>query len=246
MVKKEIIISGLKVSYLASASFNPDQAVVFLPGWKSPVDLFCSIMGDTPNLLAINLPGWGGSEKPQDTWGLADYSSFVREFLQKLGINKPILIGHSVSGAIAVELLASGFPAKKLIIISGAIIREKSIRKQAVFIGAKIFRFFFPFISKRWRQRLAGKALSPDYVQAGELEDIYKRLISEDRKESFSRLSLPIILIWGQDDQDTPYVQAERLQGLQKSAILETISGAGHYCFLDQPQKFRTLISRYL
>ncbi len=246
MIKKEIIISGLKVSYLISADFNPNQAIVFLPGWKSPVDLFCSIMGDTPNLLAVNLPGWGGSEKAKATWGLKEYAVFVKEFLQRLGINKPVLIGHSIGGTIAVEYLSQGGEAQKLIIISGAIIREKSVKVKALMMGAKIFRFCLPFINKKWRARLAGQTLSPDYVQAGELEEVYKKVIGEDRQEVFSRLKLPIILIWGRDDKDTPYAQAEKLSSLQPLAILEPIIGAGHYCFLDQPQKFREAIIKFL
>ncbi|MCX6794660.1 MAG: alpha/beta hydrolase [Candidatus Falkowbacteria bacterium] len=246
MVKKEIIISGLKINYLVSPGFNQDQAVVFLPGWKSPVNLFCSVMGDIPNLLAVNLPGWGGSDRPSGNWGLVEYSGFIREFLQKLGIDKPILIGHSIGGAIAVDYLAAGGQAKKLIIISGAIIRERSGQTRIMFVGAKIFRFLFPFINKCFRQRLAGKVLSPDYVQAGELEGTYKRLISEDRKNLFTKLSLPIILIWGRNDQDTPYAQAEQLKVLQSQAILEAVPNAGHYCFLDRPNKFREIIFKFL
>ena len=246
MIKKEIIISGLKVNYSVSSDFNPDKAVVFLPGWKSPVDLFCSIMGDIPNLLAINLPGWGGSDKPKENWGLAEYSKFVQEFLARLNINQPILIGHSVGGAIAVEYSGSGNGVKKLIIIDGAIIREKSAKTKSIFLGAKIFRFLFPFINKHWRKRLAGKAFSPDYAQAGEMEDIYKRLIAEDGQKVFSKLSLPIILIWGRDDKDTPYALAERLKNLQPCAILEAIPSAGHYCFLDQPEEFRKIIFKFL
>jgi pimeloyl-ACP methyl ester carboxylesterase len=246
MIKKEIIIFGLKVNYLVSSNFNPDKAVVFLPGWKSPVDLFCSIAGDTPNLIALNLPGWGGSEKPGEVWGLREYAKFVTEFLNKLQIRQPVLIGHSVGSAIAVEYLSSGGLAKKLIIISGAIIRERSRKVRIIQKGAKIFRLIFPFVNKKWRQRLAGQTLSPDYIQAGELEGIYKRLISEDRQDAFSKLDLPIVLIWGRDDQDTPYVQAEKLKILQPPAILEAISTAGHYCFLDQPLEFKKIISRYL
>jgi pimeloyl-ACP methyl ester carboxylesterase len=246
MIKKEVIILGLKVNYLISPDFNPDTAIVFLPGWKSPVDLFCKIMGDMPNLIALNLPGWGGSEKPRETWGVTEYAKFVQEFLKKLAINQPVLIGHSVSGAIATEYLNNGGSAKRLIIIDGAIIRERLGRSQRLFIAAKIFRFFFPFVNKRWRQRLAGKSLSPDYVQAGEMEDIYRRLISEDRQEAFSKLKLPLTLIWGRDDRDTPYSYAERLKNLNSRATLETISEAGHYCFLDQPEEFKKILSKLL
>jgi len=246
MIKREAIISGLRVTYLISSEFNPEKALVFLPGWKSPVDLFCKIIGDIPNLLAINLPGWGGSEIPQGTWGLIEYAKLVQEFLQKLEINNPILIGHSVGGAVAVEYLNNGGRAKKLILIGGAIIRERLGRSQILFLAAKTFRFLFPFVNKKWRQRLAGKSLSVDYIEAGEMEDIYKRLISEDKQEAFSKLDLPTILIWGKNDKATPYSQAERLKNLNSQVILETITEAGHYCFLDKPVEFRKIFFKYL
>ncbi|MFA6514506.1 MAG: alpha/beta hydrolase [Patescibacteria group bacterium] len=246
MIKKEIIISGLKVNYLISSDFNSEKALVFLPGWKSSVDLFCGIAGDIPNLLAINLPGWGGSEMPPETWGLTEYSKFVQEFLQKLEIIPAILIGHSVGGAIAVEYLSFGGKSQKLILLGGAIIRERLGRSQLMFIGAKIFRFLFPFVNKKMRKRLAGKSLSPDYVEAGEMEEIYKRLISEDRQEVFSNLNLPIVLIWGEDDAATPYNQAKRLKNLNSQTILETISQAGHYAFLDKSDEFRKILFKYL
>ena len=246
MIKKEIIVSGLKINYLVSPDFNPEKASVFLPGWKSPVDLFCGVMGDIPNLLAINLPGWGGSEMPYETWGLAEYAKLVKDILQKLEISNPILIGHSVGGAIAVECSSNDLKAKKLIIIGGAIIRERLVRAQLMFIGAKVFRFLFPFINKKMRQRIAGKSLSPDYIEAGEMEEIYKCLIDEDRQEEFSKLDLPITLIWGQNDKATPYNQAERLRDLNKQAILETIPSAGHYCFLDKPEEFRRILFKFL
>jgi pimeloyl-ACP methyl ester carboxylesterase len=246
MIKKEIIVSGLKISYSISQGFNASRAVVFLSGWKSPVDLFCSVMGNTPNLLAINLPGWGGSEAPKETWGLVEYAKLVKAVLQRLEVVSPILIGHSVGGAVAVEYLSSGEKAQKIILLGGAIIRERLGRSQLMFIGAKVFRLLFPFINKKMRKRLAGKSLSPDYMEAGEMEEIYKRLISEDRQEAYLRLNLPIILIWGEDDKATPYYQAEKLKVLNDKAILEIIPQAGHYAFLDKPDEFRKIFFKYL
>ncbi len=246
MIRKEIIISGLKISYLISPDFNLNQAIVFLPGWKSPVDLFCKTMGDLPNLVAINLPGWGGSDKPKEVWGLKEYAKFVQEFSKKLNINNPIIIGHSIGGAIAVEYLNGDNRAKKLIIIGGAIIREKSAKLKLLFLGAKTFRLLFPFINKKVRQRLIGKNLSPDYLQAGEMEEIYKRLINEDRQIAFSKLNLPVTLIWGKDDKDTPLSYADRLAESNQLASLEVINDAGHYCFLDKPEEFRKILFKYL
>lgn len=246
MLKKELVIKGLKIVYAVSPSFDVNRAVVFLPGWRSPVDLFCSIAGDVPNLLAINLPGWGGSEKPSTVWGLSEYAEFIGEFFKKMSLDNPILIGHSVGAAVAVEYLRHGGRAQRLIIIGGAIIRERGWRLQLIMGASKLFRFLTPFLRKSWRRALAGNLISPDYVQAGEMSGIYQRLIKEDRQEAFRGLNLPIALIWGADDQDTPLAYAERLKKIQNSANLEIITQAGHYCFLDQPQSFRAALNKFL
>ena len=246
MIRRELIASGLKISYLISSDFNSEKAIVFLPGWKSPVDLFCKIIGDIPNLIAINLPGWGGSETPKEEWGLSEYAKLVGDVLLKLDISNPVLIRHSVGGAIAVEYLSSCKPAKELILIGGAIIRERLGRSQRLFIASKVFRFLFPFVNKKMRQRLAGKSLSSDYLESGEMENIYKRLISEDRQEAYSKLNLPIVLIWGRDDDATPYNYAERLKTLNNQAVLEVISGSRHYCFLDEPEEFKKILFKHL
>lgn len=246
MEKKTIIISGLSVTYLLSPGFKSDQAIVFLPGWKSPASLFCSVMSETPNLIAVNFPGWPDSERPRATWGLAEYALFLKEFLTKLNITPSVLVGHSVGAAIAVEYLGRVGHAAKFILVDGAIIRERTDKTGALFIGAKIFRFFLPFINKKWRTRLAGGLLSEDYLQAGEMEDIYRRLISEDRQKDFSGLNLPVVMVWGENDQATPLAQAARLKLLRPLTTLEVIPEAGHYCFLDQPERFRSIMSRVL
>jgi pimeloyl-ACP methyl ester carboxylesterase len=246
MLKKEIIIAGLKVNYLVSQDFQAEHALVFLPGWQSPADLFCSVMADTSNLIALNLPGWGGSERPEASWGLAEYAGFLQEFLGKLNINHPILIGHSIGAAVAVEYLDKLASAKKLIIIGGAIIREKSFKTNVFWVGAKIFRFFLPFVGRDWRRRLSAGLINSDYAQAGGLSDIYQRLIKEDGQEAFRRLHLPTALIWGENDQDTPFSQALRLKAMQSTASLDSIPFAGHYCFLDQPSLFKEAINKYL
>ncbi|MFA5183918.1 MAG: alpha/beta hydrolase [Patescibacteria group bacterium] len=246
MEKKTIIIAGRSVSYLVSPGLKNDQTIVFLPGWKSPVDLFCSVMGDMPNLLAVNFPGWPGSEAPDKAWGLAEYADFLKTFLEKINIRPAILIAHSVGAAIAIEYLSRGGQAKKLILVDGAVIREKSGKANALFVGAKIFRFLFPFVGRKWRQRLGGKLLSVDYREAGELEKTYKRLITEDRQAFFRALDLPIAMVWGQDDQDTPLDQARRLERLRPQTALEIIPGAGHYCFLDKPREFKAILAKLL
>src|SRR5512145_2129580 len=60
------------------------------------------------NIAAVNLPGHGksGGEGKQD---IRDYVLILRDILQVLNLTRPILIGHSLGAAIALEFAAT-FP----------------------------------------------------------------------------------------------------------------------------------------
>ncbi len=54
-----------------------------------------------------------------------------------------------------------------------------------------------------------------------------------------------ILLLWGRDDTATPVYQAERMEkGLTNSALV-VIGKAGHYAFLDKPNRFTAIARAY-
>lgn len=245
MLKKEIIINGLKVSYLISDNFQTDQAIIFLPGWNSPVEIFSNQV-KIDNLLAVDLPGFFGSEKPQAVWGTSEYALFLTELLTKLAIVNPILIGHSFGGAIAIRY-ASSQPVKKLILIGAAIVRTKTSKTKFYYIGAKILKTLLPWLAKKLRRSFYNKIGSLDYLESGQMSDIYQKVIREDSQDYLKYIQkVPATLIWGEKDFTAPLTQAYLIKKQLPSSSLFILAGASHYCFLDNKEEFNKIFRKEL
>ncbi len=251
MQEKNIIIGGLKVRYYQSEKLDRDSTVVFLHGWKSQGAHFGNALDNCSNFIAIDLPGFGGSERPKEIWGLIDYADFLRDFLEKLEIRSPILAGHSFGGSVIAKYAAKGNGAKKLILIDAAGIRKRGAKIFVYKFGAKIVKLFLclPGI-KIFRTKIRKKFYqlidSEDYLEAGEMTEIYRKVISEDISSDLEKIKQEAVLIWGKDDGATPLWQAELMHKLIKNSKLHVIENAGHYVFLDQPEKFNKVLEESL
>jgi len=237
MSSKEIIINDIKVNYLISDNFQADEAIIFLPGWNSPAEIFSNQV-KVDNLLAINLPGFFGSEKPKEVWGTSNYADFLSEFLNKLNIANPILVGHSFGGAVALRY-ASKNSVKKRILIGAAIVRTKTSKTRIYYLGAKILKILAPWLAKKMRQAFYNKIGSRDYLESGEMAGIYQKVIREDSQSYLKEIgNTPVTLIWGEKDLDTPLTQAYLIKERLHKGQLYILVDAGHYCFLDNKEEF--------
>lgn len=61
-------------------------------------------------VYAIDLPGFGRSEKPRDALGIGRQSDVLRDWMEKTNVRKPILVGHSVGAQIVIDF-ASRYPS---------------------------------------------------------------------------------------------------------------------------------------
>ena len=100
-------------------------AVVFLHGNSSRKEVFEAQLGSALRgryrLVALDLPGHGGSQDaadPQRSYTIPGYAAAVREVLDRLGIQRPILVGWSLGGHIAIELMAAT-PRPLSVVITG-------------------------------------------------------------------------------------------------------------------------------
>ncbi|EKE21028.1 MAG: Alpha/beta hydrolase fold protein [uncultured bacterium] len=243
---KDVIVKDLRIKYYQSDVVNNDNVLVFLHGWGSQAAHFQKTLEKCSNFIAIDLPGFGGSEIPEKAWSLDDYADFVKNFLQKLDIKNPILAGHSFGGAVAIKYCAQGNEIQKLILIGSAGIRKKNIKKYIYFVMAKVFKLLFslPGMQKlrNITRKMFYKAIDcEDYIDAGALKDIYLNVISEDLTNDLKKINFPTVLIWGENDMDTPVNNGKLMHQLIKDSQLHIISDAGHYVFLDNEKEFNEI-----
>lgn len=126
----ELTVDGLKINYLDIGDKN-QQTVLFLHGWGAPVDtyaLLTNYLAGFCRVVAPDLPGFGGSDEPQENWDVGDYADFVIDFAKALGLSEAVLMCHSFGGRISIKLLTERelpFTVKKAVFIDAAGIRPK-------------------------------------------------------------------------------------------------------------------------
>ncbi len=88
-------------------------ATVFLHGaagsWTTWTPLLREAAEDgvpVPDVIALDLPGWGESDLPRGGVDIARTATAVMEVVRQLGYRRVIVVGHSLGGALALDLAA--------------------------------------------------------------------------------------------------------------------------------------------
>lgn len=100
-------LDGLRLYYERAGSGEPE--LLFVHGWccdrtafQPQFDHFAHKHGVT----ALDLRGCGQSDGPESGYEIRDFADDLARFCQVVGIEKPVLVGHSLGGMIAVEVAA--------------------------------------------------------------------------------------------------------------------------------------------
>lgn len=247
-----ITLDNLNIHYKTSGT---GKNIVLLHGWGANLDSFASVqcvLEKQFQVYAIDLPGFGRSDTPVNAWGTAEYANLVRQFLHALNIENPILIGHSFGGRLAIRV-ATMEKVHKLILVDSAGIRPH-----------RSGQYYFKVYSYKLLKRLANlpilrnylhhtvemvkkKAGSTDYQNAaGVMRDILVKVVNEDLRAFLPRISVPTLLIWGENDTATPVTDGHMMEKLLPDAGLVILKNAGHFSYLDKLNEFLVIITHFL
>ena len=102
-------INGLDINYKISGPDDAAHTMVILQGWGTEMGLYDSVaaaVNDTYRVVQFDLPGFGASDEPKEPWNVDAYADFFCGFMEKLGIKKAVLFGHSYGGRVIIKLAA--------------------------------------------------------------------------------------------------------------------------------------------
>ncbi|WP_419803202.1 alpha/beta fold hydrolase [Mucilaginibacter sp.] len=107
---------------IISAAINPKQNLVLLHyfgGSAASWQWLIPFLENDFNCIALDLPGFG-AEPPLSDPSIGALTSFTRQKLEAMNIESYVLVGHSMSGKIAVDMAANdpNFAIKQLILIA--------------------------------------------------------------------------------------------------------------------------------
>lgn len=248
-VFQKLIIRDVLVTYYEVNRRGDSVPLVFLHGWRSESTTWFRAISTLPiPMIFIDLPGFGKSEIPPDSFNLDDYRQTVHDILAKLAIKKCVLVGHSFGGRIAVKF-AVRYPqiVTSLILVDAAGIQKKTLDKKIKGLTAKVVKPFFRFPGLQSLRKAIYTAMgSEDYIATPKLTKIYQNIMKEDLMPLYSQISCPTMIVWGNLDQDTPLSDAQTMNTLIPTSELKVIDGAGHFSFIDKPKEFKMLVEEFI
>ena len=239
-----IKIKDVNINYLDYGKKN-NQAIVLLHGWGQNIqmmDMLGQPFAEKYRIINIDLPGFGKSEEPKEVWDLQDYVEMLEELLQKLEIEKPVLIGHSFGGRISIKYAGSHEVEK--VVLLGSPFRpsgKKSLR-------TKVFKALKKIPGLKGLEKCAKTKLgSRDYRNASEvMRGVLVKAINEDLTECAKKIKAPVLIIFGDRDMEVPISEAQVLEKLIKNAGLVTYEGCTHYAYLERLNQTIAVLKEFL
>jgi len=255
MKEQKLLIKGLETNFKIAGDGEP---FLILHGWGgssgSWIEVQEILAKEGFKVVVPDFPGFGKSHSPPVSWEVGDYRDFIFSLVEKIGLEKISLMGHSFGGRVAIKF-ATLYPErlKNLILCSSAGIKHELTPPQKIILKlALIGNFLF---SRRLLRRFKDVARNifysflrkKDYTKAkGVMRETFQKVIAENLESELSKIKTRTLLIWGEKDKSVPLEDAYLMKEKIPQSILEVIPGASHTPNLEEPKKLAEIISKFL
>lgn len=246
-------VDGFRAHYVHRRPVPADAPpVLFIHGAGGSHQHWLYQVRDLPSAssYAVDLPGHGRSEGAgRDS--IESYGDFVEAFLDAAEVKRVVLVGHSMGGAIALDL-ALRYPSRVAglgLVATGARLRVapvilEGIRNDPEATVALIGEWVYGPEASPELVRLGSRQMSatPPAVLHGDFVacdgfDVRGRLVE---------LNLPVAILCGTQDRLTPPKYANYLRDQIGGATLNLIEGAGHMVMVENPTEVNKTLTALL
>ena len=228
--------------------------ILILHGWEPSAESaqesyksFIALLKNKKHrVFAPDMPGFGTAKVPNHPFTVSDYAEWVTRYIRENDIEKPLVIGHSFGGRVAIKLAAKYPLLIHKLVLTGApgfppVSKQKiSILKLIAKTGGFICSLPLVSLFKPLVRKLFYKSIGAwDYYHAqGVLRETFKNIISEDLGEPMTKIKTETLLVWGAYDLLVPLWIARKMERTIKGSRLHIILGGGHCVIYEDPDKF--------
>jgi pimeloyl-ACP methyl ester carboxylesterase len=158
-------------------------------------------------------------------------------------------VGHSFGAKTALYLAATSPVVRRLVLAGSSGLRTppsfRARTKRALSRGARLAGKAGP-PGRVLRDALYRRIASEDYRNAGPLRPTFVKVVNEDLTELLHRVGAPTLLVWGTEDDAVPVAHAQTMEQRIPDAGLVLFEGAGHFAYLDEPDRFCRVVRHFL
>lgn len=267
-----IPVDGVRLSAYA---FGEGPPLVLLHGLAASKLSWLPILrplAERFRVIVPDLPGHGESSKPRARYTPAYFAEVVNGLLEAVGAERPILIGNSMGGRVALEV-ARRTPER----VSGLVLLDAAapggrwgwmlqfVRIVPTGLAAIPVPFQHEMIKTAIRQLFAVPDRLPEAAYAAGADEFirvhrsmrarmavlasFRGLMADSRQEFWTfvrRIRVPSLIIWGAQDRLVSVRAGRRMASLMPAAKLHVLPSVGHVPQYEVPERTTDLILRFL
>src|SRR5262245_15600256 len=229
--------------------------------WRETVEA----LAPSYRMVTFDNRGTGRSDAPEDGFSIAQFADDAAGVLNHLHAAPADVVGHSMGGYIALTLAARHPTLVRSLVLIGTSSggagslpvpgQTSDAWKASVTLPPRDFakvtmpysfatgwsnahperfekllaeRLTFPTATEPWKKQFRAAS---DFGRDGLPADVV------------ARLTQPALVVHGTDARVVPYANGERLARQLPDARLVSLAGAGHLCYLEEPERFQKLLS---
>ena len=261
-----VTVNGVRLHYIERGEGPP---VVLLHGNVVTAEDFISsevldLIAKRHRVIAFDRPGFGYSDRPHGSaWSAGTQADLIRDAFADLGINRPIVLGHSWGAAVALALgLNHPEAVRGLVLLSGYY--YPTLRADVLFsaltaipiLGDLLRYSVSPFIGKLMLPLLLkgmfaplpvparftksfprDMPVRPGQIRAQSQDGVAMIPVALSMRHRYKELSMPIVIMAGAKDRVVKDSQAVRLHEEIPHSILRLIPGVGHMVHYAVPDE---------
>jgi len=270
--RRQLDVVGARVNYVEMGEGPPLLFVHGLSGawqnWLENIPHFAR----SHRVIAMDLPGFGFSPMPSWQLTIPSYGRFLRDFCERVGVERCAIVGNSMGGFIATEVaVADPDRIEKLVLVSAAGITWARARQEPAAMIGRVFRAAAPLALRfqtsagirrprarqlafngvfhdpsALRRELLWENIMPALESPGYL-DALTNLVGYDIRHRLAEIEDPTLIVWGRNDRVVPVPAALSYQRrIGDKAELVIFDETGHMPQLERPQRFNRLLERFL
>jgi pimeloyl-ACP methyl ester carboxylesterase len=275
---RHIDIDGVDVAYLDEGVAD-GEVVVFVHGlssWMGFWEYQVPALAPTHRVLALDLPGYGASGRPDAPYTPPWYADLIVSWLDELGVERATVVGHSMGGQIAMHLaLRSPDKVERLVLAAPAGFEkfrqgasrwmkdywheERALEANEDELRSTFTTMVFNNVDAGVERLLEERVRMQSHASFQGTSVAVSRSIAgipdHPVRDRLTEITQPTLVVFGTDDRmiPNPIFTGGRTRkvayegvSLMPDADLVLLKGAGHTVHHDDPEGFNRALQRFL
>lgn len=252
------LVQIMQVNYTVKGQGNKN--LILLHGWGGTIRSLSPLQDELIKkadyrVYNIEWSGFGDSKLTgEKSLTYDDYVDLLRNFIETFEISKPVLIGHSFGGKVAIGF-ALKYPkilSSLVLINSSGIKPTRSLKKVILYIPTKLFGAIFSLPGLRNFKSLIRKnyyrfvVRETDYLVSETMQETMRNVLEVNLDEKLDKVDCDTLLVWGENDTYTPLWMGKKMDELIPKSRIEVIKNAKHNLPLVNPEIVASLIRLFV